>query len=150
MTKTRSQQLALAARERVAQRAGTAGGGIARRYRSRVAHLAIWIRENGLLQTLAFLQDKAKAAKMEGTAGAAAKSSADGQLLDDLAEVLKRGDSGEHLIRTAESADATAYRLLVRDAIAACLWLKRCCEHYPAAPAPGTAEGNAKDAGSPS
>lgn len=142
MIRTRAQQLAAAARDRVEARAKS--GGIPPRYRSRVAHLALWIRKHGLLQTLAFLQDKENATKREHRGGSDASPGADGQLLEDLAAVLKRGSSAGDLISAAEEAEEAEYRVLARDAIAACLWLKRCCDHFPANPG-GSEKGESAD-----
>lgn len=118
MSTLRAQRLAYDAHERVKARA--VQNVVPSKYTSRVRNLPIWIRENGLIQALAFLQDKANGESGE----------TDKQLLEDLAVVLKCGTCGKDLIEKVEGANSTAYRLLTRDAIAIAMWMKRWCETY--------------------
>ena len=125
MSALRSQRLAHDAHERVKARAeanmhaGTKEAVVPVKYATRVRNLPIWIRENGLIQSLAFLQVKACGENGE----------TDRELLDDLASILKCG-TVENLIGRAETDPAAAYRLLTRDALAVSMWMKRWCETY--------------------
>ena len=130
MSTMRSQRLAVDV-HRVVEARAPLNDGYPPRYASRVRNLSVWIRENGLIQTLMFLHDKASG-KPDNADNAASKGpNPDRQLLDDLAVALKHGPSGAKLIDDVENASPAAYRLLTRDALAVSMWMKRWCETYP-------------------
>lgn len=120
MTTLRSQRLASKAHARVEARAMAASDRyVTPKYASRVKNVPVWIRENGLIQTLMFLQDKAN-----GDSG-----ETDRQLLEDIAAVLDCAPAGV-LIQKAENNSSIAYRLLTRNALNASMWMKRWCSTF--------------------
>ncbi len=103
--RTRSQQWAERAFERVTRRAGRA----TKEYVSFTKSFPALIHTCGLVQALAFAQAKDR-----------------DDLLEDLANVLDKPK--DHLMSESREADTVAYLRLSRDALAAAGWLKRYVE----------------------
>ena len=132
MSEMRSRRIASAAEKRVGDRAIADKHGklvMPTKYASRVRNLAVWIRESGLAQTLSFLRDKASDPE----------NRADGHVLVDLAAVLG-SETGDELFERLKNESDIGYRLLTRDAMVACLWMKRACD-YDRGSASNKAEG---------
>ncbi len=89
---------------------------IRKEYGGNCLRLPAMIHQNGLCQTLAFLEAKS------------AKNPVFGRLLNDLAAVSGLAQTGAEFAAATRSADLATYQRYTRDALASATYLKRYAE----------------------